>query len=238
MENPDDTCSEAQPVPEQGTGPVTPDPLEPPGDAARVQAPLLGPSRRYWVLPLVLFVLTCFSTAWVHGLGTAVRLLWIVLLQEGVIVPHELIAAAVVRGLSYAIPVMVILLAHELGHYLQARRYGVPASLPFFIPMPFSPTGTMGAVIAMRPNVADRRALFDIAITGPLAGLVPAVVLSVVGLYKSRVIDVQNWHGLMRAIQFCSNCLSVGFSGRWQKDRTSACIPLRSPAGWAFSSPR
>ncbi|MFP6765406.1 MAG: site-2 protease family protein, partial [Planctomycetaceae bacterium] len=78
-------------------------------------------------------------------------------------------------GLLYAGAVMAILLAHELGHYLQARRYQVPASLPFFLPMPFSPIGTMGAVIFQSPGYADRKAMFDIAISGPLAGLVLAV---------------------------------------------------------------
>ena len=60
-------------------------------------------------------------------------------------------------GLAFAIALMVTLLAHELGHYLQARRYGVPASLPFFIPMPASPIGTMGAVIVMQPGMGNRR---------------------------------------------------------------------------------
>jgi membrane-associated protease RseP (regulator of RpoE activity) len=85
---------------------------------------------------------------------------------------------------------MTILLAHELGHYIQARRYGVPVSLPYFIPMPASPIGTMGAVIAMQPGVGNRRTLFDIAVTGPLAGLVPALVFSIVGLHWSRLVTM------------------------------------------------
>jgi membrane-associated protease RseP (regulator of RpoE activity) len=85
---------------------------------------------------------------------------------------------------------MFTLLAHELGHFLQARRYGVPASLPYFIPFPISPIGTMGAVIGMQPGVGDRKSLFDIAITGPLAGLGPAIVFSIVGLSLSEVHEV------------------------------------------------
>jgi membrane-associated protease RseP (regulator of RpoE activity) len=85
---------------------------------------------------------------------------------------------------------MAILLAHELGHYFQARRYRVPASLPWFIPMPISLVGTMGAFIMMPPGIADRRKLFDIAITGPLAGLVPAVLLTLIGLQHSTVVDL------------------------------------------------
>lgn len=117
------------------------------------------PERRStWQLPLLLFVLTCVTT-----------------LQVG--------------GPAFAVSLMIILLCHEFGHYLQARRYGVPASLPYFIPLPpqISLIGTMGAVIAMRPNSAKTRALFDLAITGPIAGLVPALAFSAIGLRLSTV---------------------------------------------------
>jgi membrane-associated protease RseP (regulator of RpoE activity) len=87
---------------------------------------------------------------------------------------------------------MTTLLAHELGHYLQARRYRVPASLPYFIPLPLSLIGTMGAVIAMQPGRGNRRSLFDIAVTGPLAGLVPALLFSIIGLHWSEVVATTN----------------------------------------------
>ncbi len=93
-----------------------------------------------------------------------------------------------VGGWAYAVPLMLTLLAHELGHFLQALRYGVPASLPYFIPMPARPLGTMGAVIAMGGNMGNRKSLFDIGISGPLAGLVPALICSIVGLKLSHVV--------------------------------------------------
>lgn len=96
-----------------------------------------------------------------------------------------------VGGPAFAVSLMTILLAHELGHYLQARKNGVPASLPYFLPMPISPIGTMGAVIAMRPRTAGIRALFDVAVTGPVAGLVPSLVLSYVGLTRSVLTVVE-----------------------------------------------
>jgi membrane-associated protease RseP (regulator of RpoE activity) len=103
-----------------------------------------------------------------------------------------------IGGLAFSLALMSTLLAHELGHYLQARRYGVPASLPYFIPMPISPIGTMGAVILMEPGMGNRRTLFDIAITGPLAGLVPALLFCVLGLQWSEVIVIaDNQMGLM-----------------------------------------
>ncbi|MGD9637412.1 MAG: site-2 protease family protein [Pirellulales bacterium] len=92
--------------------------------------------------------------------------------------------------LPYAIAIMTTLLAHEMGHYLQARRNRVPASLPYFIPMPGSPVGTMGAVIGMQPGIGNRRSLFDIGVSGPLAGLVPTMIFSIVGLYWSTIEPV------------------------------------------------
>ena len=83
---------------------------------------------------------------------------------------------------------MTILLCHEMGHFLQALRYRVPASLPYFIPIPQSPIGTMGAVIVMQPGMGNRRSLFDIGISGPLAGIVPAFLFSVLGLHFSQFV--------------------------------------------------
>ncbi len=90
-------------------------------------------------------------------------------------------------GLMYAIPLMTILICHEAGHFLQARRYGLYTSYPYFIPMPLGFIGTFGAVIGMDPRIANRRALFDIGISGPLAGLVPTLVFCVLGLYWSEI---------------------------------------------------
>jgi membrane-associated protease RseP (regulator of RpoE activity) len=95
-----------------------------------------------------------------------------------------------VGGWIYSLALMTTLLAHELGHYIQTRRYGVPASLPYFIPIPVRPIGTMGAFIAMQPGIGNRRALFDIAVTGPIAGLVPALLFSIVGLQWSELVII------------------------------------------------
>lgn len=96
-----------------------------------------------------------------------------------------------VGGPVYSFALMLTLVCHEFGHYIQARRYHVPASLPYFIPLPAPPLGTMGAVIAMRGEMGDRRALFDIGISGPLAGLVPALIFTVWGLSLSTVVPKQ-----------------------------------------------
>lgn len=141
------------------------------------------PFRSRKRLALILFVATCLSTFWVgaiqftpeHALGGMAMLL---------------------NGLSYAGPVMLILLAHEMGHYLQARRYRVPATLPYFIPMPVPPLGTMGAVIVQGAGYADRKALFDIAISGPLCGLVLALPVAYLGVSSSQVVQLPPWLGV------------------------------------------
>ncbi len=114
-------------------------------------------------------------------------------LRRRIVLPAVLFVATcastyVVGGLAFAAALMFILTTHELGHFIQAVRYRVPTSLPIFLPMPFSPIGTMGAVIAMRAHVGDRKAIYDIGISGPLAGLVPAVVCSIIGLQLSEVV--------------------------------------------------
>jgi membrane-associated protease RseP (regulator of RpoE activity) len=93
------------------------------------------------------------------------------------------------QGLPFAASVMLFFLAHEMGHYLYCRRYGIYATLPFFIPMP-TLIGTMGAVILIKSPIRSRRALFDIGIAGPIAGFVVAFVLLVVSLGWSKPMPV------------------------------------------------
>jgi len=90
------------------------------------------------------------------------------------------------HGLDYAVALMLILTCHEFGHYFAARHYRVGASLPYFLPSPFL-LGTFGAVIRMSPYIPNRKALFDIASAGPIAGLVVALPVSFWGLMHSTV---------------------------------------------------
>lgn len=132
--------------------------------------------RRMYPWSILLFVAACASTYYVGGQQ-----------PDGEFSP--------VAGATYASGVMGILLAHELGHYFQALRYRVPASPPMFIPMPFLPLGTMGAVIVQGAGFADRKALFDIAISGPLAGLVLALPIAWWGLQDSTVTTIDPTQG-------------------------------------------
>jgi len=97
-------------------------------------------------------------------------------------------------GVPFSAALLGILLAHEMGHYFTSRYYKVPASLPYFIPVP-TIIGTMGAVIRMRAVIRDRRVLFDIGIAGPLAGLFVAVPATWIGLHYSEVIEIGSTAG-------------------------------------------
>lgn len=100
------------------------------------------------------------------------------------------LSTALVGGWAYSACLILILLFHEMGHYFAARYYGVPATLPYFIPFPLALFGTFGAVIKMQGIIPNRRALFDIGIMGPVMGLVVALPATVIGIAMSKVIQV------------------------------------------------
>lgn len=100
-------------------------------------------------------------------------------------------ATWVTGGWLYSLTIISILLAHEMGHFLMCKKYGVPATLPYFIPFPlFNPFGTMGAVISMKGYIPNRKALFDIGAAGPLAGLALSLPALVIGLAFSTPVAV------------------------------------------------
>ena len=92
-----------------------------------------------------------------------------------------------VGGFLYSFAIMTILLAHEMGHYFMTRKYGIPSTLPFFIPFPMEPFGTFGAIIRMKGMIVNKRALFDIGVAGPLCGFVAALPFIVAGILLSKV---------------------------------------------------
>ena len=142
---------------------------------------------------LVLFILTLFSVIVVGAMN------------EGVSPPAEALNgnlindlfhyyAAALRnpgpGLPFALSLLAILLAHEFGHYLAGRWHKSPVTLPYFLPMPFPPFGTMGAFIQLKAAPKNRRILHDIGIAGPLAGLAIAIPILFYGLSLSEVSDL------------------------------------------------
>ena len=151
--------------------------------------------QRRIVLPIVLFLLTCVSTFLVGACQWDPNSLTEPLPGISSLIPvRESILANWDQGLIYMIAVLVILLLHEFGHFFMTLIYRVPASFPFFLPLPITPIGTMGAVIAMQGNAADRKEIFDIGIAGPLAGLVAAVPITWYGMTQlDLTVPAQGW---------------------------------------------
>jgi len=87
----------------------------------------------------------------------------------------------IVQGITFSLAVMFVLGSHEMGHYLAARRWGMRTSLPYFIPFP-TIIGTLGAVIKHRGPIPNRKALFDVGVSGPLVGILASVIVIAIGL--------------------------------------------------------
>jgi membrane-associated protease RseP (regulator of RpoE activity) len=168
------------------------------------------PTAREWARHAALFLLTA-TTATIAGIGQAIMAanipesepnlaapagwidyLWYVpayyflsvreLLRQAFVHP-EFIA----QGATFAAALIAILLAHEAGHYVACRRYGVAATLPFFIPAPpLFLAGTFGAFIKIKSPIPTRRALFDIGVAGPLAGFVVIIPVAVAALLTAQ----------------------------------------------------
>lgn len=101
------------------------------------------------------------------------------------------------NGVWYSGTILAILGAHEMGHYLACRYYGIDATLPYFIPAIGILTGTFGAVIRIRQPILEKRALFDIGIAGPIAGFVVAVPALLLGVWLSTEVPLpRNFTGL------------------------------------------
>ena len=143
------------------------------------------PTARTYV-NVILFVLTVFS----------VMLMGVDIPPESMPAdgsfPLTLLFKYIFSGWPFALSMMGILFAHEMGHYVACRIYKVPATLPFFIPAPLiSPLGTLGAFIAMRGIPKNKRILFDVGVAGPIAGLVIAVPVLFLGLWLSPLGPIE-----------------------------------------------
>lgn len=120
--------------------------------------------------------------------GVLASVLWLLTFASTTFVGTITYASgSVLRALWFSVPLMTILTCHELGHYLQLRRYRLSATLPRFIPLPLPPLGSFGAVLRIHSPIPDRRVLFDVGASGPAAGLAAALVFLCVGLFLSHV---------------------------------------------------
>lgn len=186
------------------------------------------------VLPLVLVALTFLTTSMTGGFyystGAAARAIELAFDNGGFALG---LLAIMVAGLPYSLAVMLFFLAHEMGHYVACRRYGVDSTLPYFIPAPLPfPFGTLGAVIRIRSVIPTRRALFDIGIAGPIAGFVVALPLLVAGTLQAEVATPGQLAG--PGIAYGDSLLSFWLATLLRPDAPSANLivtPLYM-AGW------
>jgi membrane-associated protease RseP (regulator of RpoE activity) len=150
------------------------------------------PRQRYWLHALLL-LLTCFTTLVVgahmqHNFDSGLPAFLFDDNSSLFSMPWALVRPSrLLLGIPFAGTLMLILLAHEMGHYLMCKRYGVWATLPFFIPAP-TLIGTFGAFIRIKSPIRSRTGLFDIGIAGPIAGFVVAVGVLAVSLGWSKPI--------------------------------------------------
>jgi membrane-associated protease RseP (regulator of RpoE activity) len=140
--------------------------------------PVAGSPR--WTVNLVLFLATLITTLMAGALQDPD-------LPRSVLQDPSLL----LHGAPFAVALLGILGTHELGHYVAARLHGIQVTLPYFIPLPFSLLGTLGAFIRMRSPVANKKQLFDVGIAGPLAGLAIAIPVTLIGLATSPVVEAR-----------------------------------------------
>lgn len=179
------------------------------------------PRRERWLLHALLLAATLFSAtlsgALIAGrdpLGLAER----VVLGVPLPVPTGFYAAALLPGFLFSLPLMAVLLGHELGHYFAARRHGLDASPPYFIPAPFiiSLIGTFGAFIRLRSPMLHRRMLMDVGAAGPLAGLVLALPVAAVGIALSQPMgSMPHLPSTLNLVPFYGVPLRLGDSLLW-----------------------
>ncbi|MGF7119383.1 site-2 protease family protein [Methanobacterium oryzae] len=137
-----------------------------------VNKPKYKESKVY--LNVILFLATIFSTVFVGYL-------W-----EG----------RIIDGISFSVALLAIIGTHETAHYFAAKKHDVKATLPYFIPAP-TLIGTFGAVINVKSAIPDKNALFDLGVSGPIAGFIVAIPVLIIGLYYSTIIPMNGQSALL-----------------------------------------
>jgi membrane-associated protease RseP (regulator of RpoE activity) len=169
--------------------------------ARRFENPAIRPTLKEWSVHTLLFSLTVITTTFAGIVNAAPDIdpagpplaSWLdyilyipvfygrvigAVLSEALRNPHLLAA-----GLTFSATLLAILTAHEMGHYIACRKYGVSATLPFFIPAPpLFLAGTFGAFIKIRSPLPTRRVLFDVGLAGPLAGFIVLLPIAIIGV--------------------------------------------------------
>lgn len=173
---------------------TTPAPEPWPASARGPEVPattLASPGWREWLLPAFLFLITFLSATYaglvfyVFGDMDFIRVGLAIAVHPSILL----------QGVPFSFTLIAILFAHEMGHYLACRHYGIRCTPPFFIPFPISYAGTLGAFIRIKSHFQHKRSLFDVGIAGPLMGFAFAVPALVVGIAFSKLIPKVTVHG-------------------------------------------
>jgi len=173
----------------------------PPQDEWKAQTTLLGgwdasagPQTREWVISAILFIATVLSTAFAGLFFESGEADFFSAVAAVMLKPYLLLG-----GTAFSLTLVTVLLAHEMGHFFACRYYGIRCTPPFFIPIPISIAGTLGAFIRIKSPFPHKKALFDVGIAGPLAGFLFVLPALVIGIAFSHLIPKG---GLEGAIYF------------------------------------
>lgn len=148
------------------------------------------PPWREWVVPALLFLTTFLSATYaglfyVYGDVGFMRMAFAIAVRPAILL----------QGMPFSFTLLTILLAHEMGHFMACRHYGIRCTPPFFIPFPVTYAGTLGAFIRIKSPFQNKRALFDVGIAGPIAGFVFVVPALIIGIASSKLIARGSIHG-------------------------------------------
>ena len=137
-------------------------------------------------------------------------------------------------GLKFSVSLLSILIAHEAGHYVACRLYGVDATLPYFVPVPpvLSPAGTLGAFIKIVSPLPSRRAAFDIGVAGPIAGFLVIIPVAVIGLLSMEAIPTEKLTESQVGLRFADPLLLQILGGILNVDSTFGYFNGFLAAAW------
>jgi membrane-associated protease RseP (regulator of RpoE activity) len=142
-----------------------------------------GPTSREWCISFLLLAATILTTSLAGFFYVFGTIGFLDSVRMAALKPELLL-----QGMKYSVPLVAILLAHEAGHFLACHHYSLRCTPPYFIPVPFPLTGTLGAFIKIKSPFRDKNALFDVGIAGPLLGFAVTLPILFYGLHLSRVV--------------------------------------------------
>ncbi len=194
--------------------------------------------KERWWLHITLFLFS-FATVWMGGAllsGADIRVTLPLIASETLADWVRQLSGGI--GLDFAVALMGILLAHEMGHFAAAKRYGINASPPYFLPAPpwINFIGTFGAFIRLRSPIVDRRQLMDVGAAGPWAGFAVAIAALTVGMSQSQVIADSGPSALVvmfgDARVYLGDSLVTSWARNWLVGEGTVALSPLAQAGW------